>query len=280
MRAIGVELLTHLSGEVQTMATCWKVTRRDGLVMGFTDHDMVIEFESQTYEPASGFVSSGHDHSAELVADGSDLKGLLDSDNITEVDMMAGVYDHAEIEIFKVNYKDLSQGKMIIRVGWFGELVIKGGAFNVQMHGLSHRLSKTIGQLYSPSCRANLGDEHCGIDVGALKVIGNVESVVSRRGFVDSAREEKNGSFNYGVVTFTGGGNQAISMEIKEYKDGVISLMLPMSYDIVVGDGYELTSGCDKEFSTCRKQYNNVENFRGEPNVPGYDAILKTSGTL
>jgi len=31
-------LAQHLAGEVTTLATCRKITRRDGVVLGFTDH--------------------------------------------------------------------------------------------------------------------------------------------------------------------------------------------------------------------------------------------------
>ena len=43
---------------------------------------------------------------------------------------------------------------------------------------------------------------------------------------------------------------------------------------VAVGDTYSLRPGCDKTFATCKDRYNNVKNFRGEPNVPGSDQIM------
>ena len=37
-KTISSGLAQHLAGQVTTLATCWKITRRDGVVLGFTDH--------------------------------------------------------------------------------------------------------------------------------------------------------------------------------------------------------------------------------------------------
>jgi hypothetical protein len=34
MKAISTAHAQHLAGEVTTLATCWKITRRDGVVLG------------------------------------------------------------------------------------------------------------------------------------------------------------------------------------------------------------------------------------------------------
>ena len=35
-------LTAHLSGNLTTLCHCWRLTRRDGAVTGFTDHDRVL----------------------------------------------------------------------------------------------------------------------------------------------------------------------------------------------------------------------------------------------
>jgi len=45
-----------------------------------------------------------------------------------------------------------------------------------------------------------------------------------------------------------------------------------------VGDAYSLIPGCDKLLTTCRDKFSNVDNFRGEPHLPGMDAILRGPG--
>jgi hypothetical protein len=47
-----------LQGEVTTLATCWKITRADGVVKTFTDLDRDIVFASLTYLSIAGFTPS------------------------------------------------------------------------------------------------------------------------------------------------------------------------------------------------------------------------------
>ena len=52
-------------------------------------------------------------------------------------------------------------------------------------------------------------------------------------------------------------------------------LKFKFPFNINVGDKFEITAGCDKEFSTCCSKFNNAINFRGEPNIPRNEKILK-----
>lgn len=279
MKTISTELATHLAGDVTTLATCWKLTRTDSTVMGFTSHDTNLTIDSQLYEAESGFTPSAIGNDAGLAVDNLDVEGMLNSSTITEADIMAGRYDFDEIEIFQVNYNDVSQGKLQLRRGWLGEVSLSQQHFVAEVRGLTQKLSKTLGELFSPSCRANLGDVRCGVSLASYTATGTITSVTSNRVFSDSALTEDDGYFNFGVITFTGGNNNGLRMEVKTFVDNEISLVMPMPYSVQVGDGYSMVAGCDKRFATCRDIFNNVLNFRGEPYVPGVDHILQTSAT-
>jgi hypothetical protein len=54
MKTISTALAEHLAGDVTTLATCWKITRRDGVVLGFTDHVRDLDVDGVTYRAASG----------------------------------------------------------------------------------------------------------------------------------------------------------------------------------------------------------------------------------
>ena len=58
MRTIPDGLQAHLDGEATTLCHAWRVTRRDGVVMGFTDHDRDLAFGGLAYLAASGFAAS------------------------------------------------------------------------------------------------------------------------------------------------------------------------------------------------------------------------------
>lgn len=279
MKIISSELQNHLDGEVTTLATCWKLSIANGSVMGFTEHDSDIIFETVTYLASSGFTPTVVENSSDLSVDNLNLEGLLDSATIKEADIMAGIYDFAEIEIFQVNYKDLSQGSLKLRRGWLGEVSMGKNQFVAEVRGLTQKLSKTIGDLFSPSCRADLGDARCQVNLTPFTKTGNITSVTGNSVFQDTVRTEAAGFFDFGKITFTSGNNNGLSMEVKEYTTGSITLVLPMPYDVQVDDAYTIEAGCDKTFETCKNRFDNVINFRGEPHVPGTDQILKTSGT-
>lgn len=283
MKQISPELETHLAGEVTTLATCWKLTRRDNALLGFTDHDQDIIFETVTYKAASGFTPSSIDSSASLSVDNLDVEGMLADASITETDILAGKYDFAEIEIFQVNYQNLPQGALKLRRGWLGEVSLQKQRFVAEIRGLTQRLSQTIGELFSPSCRATLGDGRCKVNLTSHTVTGSVTSVASSQEFADSTRTEASGLFGFGLLTFTSGANSGTSIEVKEYihnaSGGRFSLALPIPYVITPGDTYSVGKGCDKTIGTCFGRFNNVINFRGEPSVPGLDRMLETAGT-
>ena len=284
MKQISPALAGHLSGEVTTLASCWKLTRRDSTVFGFTDHDQDITFESVNFKAATGFTPSAIENNASLTVDNLDIEGLLSDTAITEADILAGKYDFAEIEIFQVNYNDLTQGALKLRRGWLGEVALQKHQFVAEVRGLTQRLSQTIGEYFSPSCRATLGDDRCKVNLAAHTVTGSVTSAASNQEFTDSARTEASAIFSFGLLTFTSGANDGFSIEVKEYiyssvTGGKLILALPMPYTVSVGDTYSLSKGCDKTPETCLTRFSNIVNFRGEPFVPGLDRMLETAGT-
>lgn len=89
----------------------------------------------------------------------------------------------------------------------------------------------------------------------------------------------ESGYFDGGVLTFksagTGGGlNHDLSMEVKSYVPGQITLMQPMPYLIAIGDQYTMTPGCNKTPVAC-KGWANFVNFGGEPDIGGQDKLLQ-----
>lgn len=279
MKIVSNTLNTHLASEVTTLATCWKITRRDGVVMGFTEHDQDILYNSVNYLAASGFTPSAVANNSELAVDNLDVEGVIDNDVIAEKDLQAGLYDYAKIEIFMLNYKDISQGDINLRTGWLGEMKFSKNKFIIEVRGLMQSLAQGIGELYSPSCRAKFADSRCKVNVASYTFSGSITSLVNNQIFVDSSRSEAEGYFNAGKITFTSGANNGLAMEVKRFAKKTITLALPMPYDLSVGNSFSLIAGCDKSFGTCVEKFNNATNFRGEPHVPGVDKMLETAGT-
>jgi uncharacterized phage protein (TIGR02218 family) len=288
MKSVSNDLAAHLAGEVLTVATCWKVTRSDGLVFGFTDYCSDLVVSGVTYRAATGYTASNVESTGSMSVDNLEIGSFLDDETITESDLIAGVWNHATVEIFRVNYLSISDGTISVRKGHLGEIRVTGSGYVGELRGLMQILQQTIGAVYSPSCRANLFDSRCapgspgalagGATEASLTVTGTVTSVTSVAAFADSSRAEAVDYFGGGKVTWTSGLNDGLSMEIKSFSGSPIgfTLMLPMTRTIQVGDTYSAIPGCRKRFSAdCITKFNNAVNFRGEPHVPGLDAIVK-----
>jgi uncharacterized phage protein (TIGR02218 family) len=95
VKSINPAMLTHLASEVTTLATILKLTRGDGVVMGFTDHDRDITVGGVTYEAAIGYTRSALSSKSDLSVDNLQVAGVIDSAGIADVDVRAGVYDYA-----------------------------------------------------------------------------------------------------------------------------------------------------------------------------------------
>lgn len=279
MKSISVALKQHIALEVTTLATCWKLSRKDGVIIGFTNHVESIFLDDLEYKASTGFTPSAVYAETGFKPGTMEVEGLLSSESISENDIAAGLYDGAGIEVFLVNYEDLSQGSLAIKKGYIGEITIKNGLFVADLKGVSIKLDNNMAQLFTPSCRAVFGDNKCGLDIEAYTFSGSVTGVDSRQSFGDSSRSEVRDYFTNGVVSFSSGANAGLSMEVRLYNAGQFELVLPMPYEIEIGDEYTAIAGCNKSFKTCCDRYNNAINFLGEPHVPGMDRLLETAGT-
>ena len=57
MRQVPDDLAARLADDATTLCLCWRVTLRDGTVLGFTEHDRDLAFGGLTFLAASGFAA-------------------------------------------------------------------------------------------------------------------------------------------------------------------------------------------------------------------------------
>lgn len=279
MRKLSPQLKEHLACEVTTLATCWRIIRADELEIGFTDHDSPLEIENLTYSSISGFNSTTIESKSNMSVDNMEVECVILQSQITEHDLLAGLYDYAEVEVFLVNYEDLTQGKLLLKRGRLGEVTLNKQLFHAEIRGLTQHLSQTIGSVYSPTCRAILGDNRCRVPLERFTINAEVSEVFSSNSFYADTLQQNADYFTGGEVSWLSGANASIKMEVKEFSNGVVTLALPMGKCITSGDSFSIIAGCDKCKDTCINKFNNIINFRGEPDLPGTDKLLETAGT-
>jgi hypothetical protein len=85
---------------------------------------------------------------------------------------------------------------------------------------------------------------------------------------------------NGGLVTWQTGNNAGYSMEIKNYtpSTSTVELFLKMPFAVQAGDKLYFQPGCNKSRRDCYYVFGNINNFRGEPDVPGMDKFTTYPG--
>jgi uncharacterized phage protein (TIGR02218 family) len=269
----------HLASGATTLAYCWRITRRDGVVLGFTEHDENVVYAGTTFQASTGFTASQIQQGLGLSIDNFTASGALSSLSITETDLLAGRYDDASVELFWVNWADPAQGVTIAK-GNLGEVKRQGLAFTAEFRSLANRLNQPIGGLYQRTCSAVLGDSKCRIDLTKSAMHGTAVSQTAgavREIIVAGLSGFAADWFTNGVMTFTSGANDGLSFEIKNHlrTSGVdiIELWNAPEFPIVIGDSANMTAGCRKTFNVCKAKFQNSANFRGFPHIPGNDRV-------
>lgn len=275
MKTIPAALAEHLKGDATTTCHCWKVTLKDGVTIGFTDHDEMIVFGGTSYLAASGFAASDSDSETGLGASAGEVAGGFSSEAIAEDDLAAGRFDGARVELFLVNRQAPDQ-HMLLNMREIGEVTRAGGAFRAELRSLAHRLGQPQGRVYGRRCDAALGDRRCGVDLEPLSGHGSLAAVDASGGLLVSGLDAfADGFFSRGKLRFLAGLLAAKSFDLDghERRDGGVhlSFWLPPEQLPSPGDTFSVTAGCDKSFTTCRAKFTNHLNFRGFPHLPGAD---------
>lgn len=276
MREIPDALAAHLAGDATTVCHGWRVTRQDGVVIGFTEHDRDLRFAGTDFLAASGFRASETEAAAGLAADAGEVAGGFSNAAISEVDVAAGRYDGARVEQFLVNWQAPEQ-HVLLTVQDIGEVTRAGGAFRAELRSLTHRLGAVQGRSYGRRCDAAFGDARCGASLAGRTGTGVIMEVAGDVGLLVSGLSAAAGAYRYGLVRMTSGANAGWTCDVEDHitgSDGVstrLTLWLPPPVPLSAGDTFIATMGCDKSFATCRDRFDNALNFRGFPHMPGSD---------
>lgn len=278
MRDIPEQMTGALASGVTTFARCWRVSRRDGATLGFTDHDGDIVFDGVAFRAATGMTASAAESALGLAVTGLDVVGALDDAALTDADLARGLYDGAAVALFLVDWANPSS-RLLLFSGALGEVARESAVFSAELRSLTHALAQPQGRLYQRACDADLGDIRCGVDLTAPthRGEGNVTAVTGVRAFTASALASRGEVFARGRLVWISGANAGAAVEIRRHAGAVVELAEAPAMPIAAGDGFTATAGCDKAWATCRDRFANALNFRGFPQMPGNDWLGRTA---
>ena len=275
-------LKARMAAGTTTLARLFVITRTDGTVYRFTDHDADIVYDGNTYSAEASVLMSavystvgGQTQTAEAVV-------AFDDSFIAEADVINGFFDFASFDVYLIDYNNTgaSYGVMTIFGGNIGAIENTHKGFcRMELRGKLHRANFMIGGVYMPECRTDLGSTKCGVSTGTITDTITVDVVTTATSYFSGTISQTlaTGYFSLGLIRWLTGDNAGLAMEIASSGASgttqTIRTTLPMPFAIQVGDTATLYAGCDKRVATCDSKFNNVLNFRGEPAKPGADWV-------
>ena len=280
MRALPAELEAHLKSGATTVCRCWRLTRTDGVVLGFTDHDRALSFGGVTFSAMEGLESSGDVTKAGFGVGGFEIAGAFSSAALEVADLQSGRYDGATVTLWLVNWADVSQ-RTVLREGTLGEVSRADGAFRAEVRGPMQALETVRGRVVTIACDADLGDERCKVALAALARTATVAAVDGERLLVSGISNRPAGWFAGGIAVVASGdetGARRVVVRHTVEEAGVVITLREVVLGLAEGDTLTLTPGCDKRFQTCHEKFGNALNYQGFPYLPGNDRVFSYAG--
>jgi uncharacterized phage protein (TIGR02218 family) len=272
-----IPIAAHYALSTTTLCRCLKITRRDLQVFGFTSLDENVTVDGVTYVPgidASAFVSTNN-----FAVDNMEATVLPDDSTLTESDLLAGLWDHAEFLLFEVNYKSPASGINKLKRGTTGEAKLKKSAWTIEFRSLKQSLQQQVGRVTMKTCSYRLGDEGCKVPLFGSPSVWSftyvVTTVTSRHSITASAASAMASDFfGNGYVEFLDGPNAGYQAKVQDFAAGVFSLALPLPFTVSPGDAFIAVAGCRlRLIEDCKTKFDNVLNFGGEPHITGPDLL-------
>ena len=277
-----------LRAEVPTTAWCWRLSRRDGAVIALTSHDRDLMVAGNPFRAAPGMRPSAIETRDDLGAASIDIDGAISSNALSEADIDSGRWDGAQLQLSLVDWSNPLAEPVLLVTGTLGVIERRGAAFTVELKSGVQALEYPVAPHTSPSCRADLGDKLCRVDLAPRTHRTTVIALAGREAILAQALPAN--SLPYGEMLWLEGPWTGLASRILTQDNAKIGLaIVPPKVPTPALDGLagrillplrvEIREGCDGQLATCRNRFANTVNFRGEAHLPGNDLLTRFPGT-
>lgn len=261
------------SEPLETVATFWRVERRDGVALGFSTHDRDLWFDGLLHRSAPGMVPSAIRRSADLEPDSAEVEGVLSHDSIAAADLALGRYDGARVTIGLVDWENLE--RHAVYRGTIGKVTEEANGFSAALESRKLELQRDPVPRTSPGCRAAFCGPGCTLSAARFSHEGRVVGFDPASGLLSVSSGAALSALRGGMLRWLDGPYAGQRMEILGQQDGAIMLDTPLDHAPPEGTRIMLREGCDRTLATCANRFGNAVNFQGEPHLPGNDLITR-----
>ncbi len=259
--------------ELEGVTTFWRVSRRDGVTLGFTGHDRDLWLGGVLHRAAPGMLPSAVRRTADLSPDSVDVEGALSHDAISRTDLAAGRFDGAAIQLGVVDWE--SGECAVLYRGEIGALSEEGAAFSAELLSAKAQLATDPVPRTSPTCRAAFCGPGCTLspprfthDLPLAAVDFEANAVLPDGG--PGVAQFLDGSLRWLDGALAGQVSQVVTLS-----NGALVLEDDLPPDAAPGMLVRLREGCDHTIATCAARFSNAANFQGEPFLPGNDILAR-----
>lgn len=265
------------SSALETVATFWRVERRDGVTLGFTTHDRDLRFAGVLHRATPGMVPSSIRRSAGFEPDSAEVEGALSHDSLSAVDLAAGRFDGARVEIGLVDWESVETH--VIYRGSIGSVSEESGRFSAELQSRKAELQRDRIPRTSPTCRAAFCGPGCTLSAARFSheaVLAASDMVMNRVAVAPCPSPE---TLVGGLLRWLDGPLAGQGAAIVAADATGLTLSAPLPAGLAAGVRVLLREGCDHTLETCATRFANAVNFQGEPFVPGNDLLARYPAT-
>lgn len=258
--------------ELDTVATFWRIYRRDGTALAFTSHDRDLTFGGLTHRAAPGMIPAAIRLTSDLSNDSAEAQGALSHDSIRAADLAAGLFDDAAIAIGAVDW--VTRDHHTLYTGQIGRIEDDQSQFAAELQSTKSLLERDLVPRTSPTCRAEFCGRGCGLSAvrfTSTRALAAIDAETNR------VRISGLNGENHidGRLRFMAGPQTGLVFGIIDADGEWLTLDRPLVSGTVPGTRLELREGCDHTIATCAGRFANSINFRGEPFLPGNDLLSR-----
>lgn len=304
--------LAALRRRTGSLCQVWRVNRADGGSYRFTTANQKVDTRlHEQHNPSPGIITFANRREVGTKDATTELHGLIDTGEsqpvgITFEDCRARRLLGATLTQELVNWEFPFADPLVQNAWLLQDFDFNEREWQFRLAGLTADLKVKLGDIHSRQCQNDLGvfapiRSYCPVDVNvwplnvlSCSVTGDttpdkrtitIENATGGSGLVDPVHDDEN-YFAFGRIRVTQGTNSGLEELVEasvKFATGkqTITLSQPMPFAFAVSDVVTIWVGCDKTAATCIAKFNAFQGinfqggFRGFPDIPGTDALLR-----
>lgn len=261
------------SQPLETVATFWRLLRRDGVTLGFTTHDRDLWFDGVLHRAAPGMVPSAIRRSTDFEPDSAEAQGVLSHAAISADHLAEGRFDGAQVRIGLIDWES-GESEILYR-GAIGSVTQEDNGFTAELVSRKAELLRDPVPRTSPSCRALFCAPGCGLSPVPFTHEGVLAGFDPETGSITLNSTAEPADLVGGTLRWLSGPHAGTSTRIVAHEGQALHLDTPLDGGIAMGTPVLLREGCDHTLETCAARFGNAANFQGEPFLPGNDMLSR-----